>query len=70
VRLARGWGLVLETVAGPRPLGLTPSANSSSFDQLRTRNSNDQAPEVALILSLSKDEGGPEASAQLAVHSA
>jgi len=35
--------------------------NSSSFDKLRMRNSNANVVKVALILSLSKDEGGPSA---------
>jgi hypothetical protein len=37
------------------------AANSSSFDKLRMRNSNAHAATVALILSLSKDEGGSRA---------
>jgi signal peptidase I len=41
----------------PRPQ-VVMAAKSSSFDKLRMRISN--APTVALILSLSKDEGGPE----------
>ncbi len=36
--------------------------NSPSFDKLRMRNSKAGAAKVALILSLSKDEGGPTAT--------
>ena len=37
-------------------------AKSSSFDRLRMRTSRSIAVEVALIPSLSKDEGGPPAA--------